>query len=52
MLMQTKKRQDFLYMLLDIFMPDKDTVTIDLPLKSDVPLVLLVAQRKQVKEIV
>ena len=39
-------------MLLDIFMPDKDTVTVDLPLRNEVPLVMLVAQRKQTKEIV
>jgi hypothetical protein len=38
-------------MLLDIFMPEKDTVTIDIPLKADSPIVLAVAQKKQVKDL-
>ena len=33
-LKQTKKRQDLIYQILDIFMPDKDTVTIDIPVKT------------------
>ena len=37
-------------MILDIFMPEKDTATIDLPLKTDIPLILGVIQKKQVKE--
>ena len=36
---------------MDIFMPDKDTVTIDLPVKTDVPLILAVAYKKQIKEL-
>lgn len=48
---QTKKRQDLLYTLYDIVFPQRDTVTIDLPIKTDVPVVLLVAQKKRVKEI-
>ena len=38
-------------MLLDIFMPEKDTVTIDISLKADSPIVLAVAQKKQVKDL-
>ena len=38
-------------MILDIFMPDRDTVTIDLPVKSDTPLVLAVAHKKQLKDL-
>jgi hypothetical protein len=38
-------------MILDIFMPDKDTVTIDLPIKTDVPLVFAIAEKKRVKEL-
>ena len=48
--MQTKKRQDLLYCILDIFMPDKDTVTIDIPVKTEVPLVIAVIAKKLVKE--
>lgn len=51
-LIQTKKRHDLLYTLLDIFFPEKDTVTIDIPVKSETPLVFAVLQRKQVKEYV
>lgn len=32
-------------------MPDKDTVTIDLPLNTDVPLVFAITEKKRVKEI-
>jgi hypothetical protein len=38
-------------MLLDIFMPDKDTVTIDLPMDTDVPLVFAVCEKKSVKDL-
>jgi hypothetical protein len=38
-------------MIYDIFFPDRDTVTIDIPIKADQPLVLLIAQKKRVKEI-
>lgn len=49
-MIQTKKRQDVLYSLMDIFLPERDTVTIDLPVKAEVPLVLAVVQRKMIKE--
>ena len=39
-------------MLIDIFMPQKDTATIDIPVKADLPLVLAVGQRKFVKDLV
>lgn len=38
-------------MLLDIFIPDKDTVTIDIPVKTDIPLVFAVVHKKQIKEL-
>lgn len=38
-------------MLLDIFMPEKDTVTIDIPMNADVPLVLAIIDKKKVKDI-
>lgn len=38
-------------MLLDIFMPDRDTVTIDIPVKAKVPLVLAVAQKRYIKDL-
>jgi hypothetical protein len=38
-----------LYSLMDIFLPEKDTVTIDLPVKSETPLVFAVLQRKMIK---
>ena len=33
-------------------MPDKDTVTIDIPVKVNIPLVLGVAHKKQIKTLV
>ena len=32
-------------------MPDKDTVTIDLPMDTDVPLVFAVCEKKRVKDL-
>lgn len=32
-------------------MPDKDTVTIDIPINTDIPLVLAVAEKKRVKDL-
>lgn len=36
---------------MDIFFPAKDTVTIDLPVKNDIPLVLAIVMKKQIKEL-
>jgi len=32
-------------------MPEKDTVTIDIPMNADVPLVLAIIDKKKVKDI-
>lgn len=37
-------------MLYDILFPEKDTVTIDIPVKSDVTLVFALANKKKIKE--
>ena len=51
LLWQTKKRHDLLFMLYGILFPEKDTVMIDLPIKTDIPLVFLVASKKGVKQL-
>lgn len=48
--MQTKKRHDLIYSLYDILVPEKDTVTIDIPVKSDLPIVFALANKKKIKE--
>ena len=39
-----------IYSLYDIIFPEKDIVTIDIPVKTDVMLVLAVAGKKKIKE--
>lgn len=36
---------------MDIFIPQRDTVTLDIPVKTDIPMVLGVVHKKQLKEI-
>jgi hypothetical protein len=38
-------------MLLDIFMPERDLVIIDIPMKTDYPLIFAVTQKKRVKDL-
>jgi len=40
-----------LYTLYDIIFPERDTVTLDIPIKTQIQQVFLVAQKKRVKEI-
>ena len=37
-------------MLYDILFPEKDTVTIDIPVKSELPIVFAIANKRKVKE--
>lgn len=46
----TKKRQDLIYYLYDIVFPEKDAVTIDIPVKSENQLVFALASKKKIRE--
>ena len=48
--MQTKKRQDLIYTLYDIVVPEKDTIVIDLPMQTVTPVVFAVVPRRKVKQ--
>ena len=47
-----RKRQDILYSVFyEIFYPEKDLIIIDIPVKTDLPLVFALAHRKKVKQL-
>lgn len=48
--MQMRKRQDLISMFAyELIWPEKDTITIDIPVKADVPVVFLLSQKKKLK---
>ena len=45
-----RKRQDLISMFVyELIWPEKDTITIDIPVKSELPLVFLLANKKKMK---
>lgn len=45
-----RKRQDLISMFVyELIWPEKDTITIDIPVKSEIPLVFLLANKKKMK---
>lgn len=45
-----RKRQDLISMFAyELIWPEKDTITIDIPVKADVPVVFLLSQKKKLK---
>jgi hypothetical protein len=45
-----RKRQDLISLFVyELIWPEKDTITIDIPVKSDIPLVFLLSLKKKMK---
>lgn len=45
-----RKRQDLISLLIyELIWPEKDTITIDIPVKTDIPLVFLLSLKKKMK---
>jgi len=45
-----RKRQDLISIFVyELIWPEKDTITIDIPVKTDVPLVFLISLKKKMK---
>lgn len=45
-----RKRQDLISLFVyELIWPEKDTITIDIPVKTDVPLVFLLSLKKKMK---
>ena len=45
-----RKRQDLISLLIyEMIWPEKDTITIDIPLKTEIPLVFMLSLKKKMK---
>ena len=45
-----RKRQDLISLFVyELIWPEKDTITIDIPVKTDIPLVFLLSLKKKMK---
>jgi hypothetical protein len=45
-----RKRQDLVYQLVyEMIWPEKDLITIDIPVKSEVPIVFLLSMKKRLR---